>query len=206
MECEQLSLEDLDQQLSCGALEEPLEEDFQRMLSEWETHISSLAPGQETEESSSQERVLASCSPPSPQPPPPAPRPVPCSGLRSPVLPRPGLPYTRGPCSGVTRIARPGQTSFLPLSPLRSPPRSPQRPVQVPPSCSWLYIEKLHDSLNVLLLHFRLPPAPPPPEPAPTLLLAGHNQVLILHLRSLLHAGTPEAANGVVGDEFPAGR
>ena len=48
LECGDISLAELDHHLSdAAAFQEPLEEDFQKMLSEWETHIGSLATGEE---------------------------------------------------------------------------------------------------------------------------------------------------------------
>jgi len=90
-----------------------LDEDFQRMLSEWESHIGSLESGG---------GVVRATPPPAP------PRPgIPASArltpLRSPVLPRPGQLLTR--LSRAPR-ARPSYAGPGPaLSPIRTPPPCP---------------------------------------------------------------------------------
>ena len=114
LECGDISLAELDHHLSdAAAFQEPLEEDFQKMLSEWETHIGSLATGGEDESGGGGREENSGQCRPHPQPsfrlapsnssPPrtspllsPTTRqlPVSSSGLRSPVLPRsaPQLP------------------------------------------------------------------------------------------------------------------
>ena len=118
LDCGDISLAELDHHLSdAAAFQEPLEEDFQKMLSEWETHIGSLATGGEEESGGGgggREENSGQCRPqpqpsfrlaPSNTPPRTSPLlspttrqlPVSSSGLRSPVLPRsvPLLKYER---------------------------------------------------------------------------------------------------------------
>ena len=149
-----LTFSDIDHQLAdteTNSSQDCLDEDFQKMLSEWESHIVSLTT-------------------PAPASPPPSPvrseeppaassscgslslvsrsssravslssrlnssslpvrlgqaRSLPVSGLRSPVVPRPGVTYTRlaGVGPRATRIS-----SVQAISPIRSPPASPPSP------------------------------------------------------------------------------
>jgi len=159
LECGDISLAELDHHLSdAAAFQEPLEEDFQKMLSEWETHIGSLATTGGEEETGGggggREDNSAQCRPhpqpsfrlgPSNSSPPrtspllsPTTRqlPVSSSGLRSPVLPRPGVSYTRVAGLGMPRVSSKSSPAYLPvaaLSPLRSPPASPQYSQPRPP-------------------------------------------------------------------------
>jgi len=155
LECGDISLAELDHHLSdAAAFQEPLEEDFQKMLSEWETHIGSLATGGEDEAGGGgREENSGQCRPhpqpsfrlaPSNTPPRTSPLlspttrqlPVSSSGLRSPVLPRPGVSYTRVAGLGMPRVSSKANPTYLPvaaLSPLRSPPASPQYSQQRPP-------------------------------------------------------------------------
>jgi len=137
LNCAEMSLSEIDQHLA-GAGQECLEEDFQKMLNEWETHIGSLAgseceslpPVSESPATQQQPRVTTS-----PHLPlrlaSPLHRQLPVSsGLRSPVLPRPGVTYTRVAGLGprVTSRSSPSYITSVPvpaISPLRSPPVSP---------------------------------------------------------------------------------
>jgi len=138
LNCAEMSMSEIDQHLAEAVGQECLEEDFQKMLNEWETHIGSLAgsesealpPVSECTLTQPQPRVQAS-----PHQPlrlaSPLHRQLPVSsGLRSPVLPRPGVTYTRVAGLGprVTNRSSPSYITSVPvpaLSPLRSPPVSP---------------------------------------------------------------------------------
>ena len=139
-----LSFSDIDQQLAdteTNSSQDCLDEDFQKMLSDWESHIGSLttpAPAspvlceepppvssQSMVKSSSTRQVSLSSRLTS------LPvrlgqagqvRSLPISAVRSPAVPRPGVTYTRvaGVGPRATRIS-----SVQAISPIRSPPASP---------------------------------------------------------------------------------
>ena len=149
-----LSFSDIDQQLAdteTNSSQDCLDEDFQKMLSDWESHIVSLttpaAPaspppspvrseeppvvsssGQSLLSRSSSSRAVSLSSRLSSSSLPvrlSQARSLPVSSLRSPVLPRPGVTYTRlaGVGPRATRIS-----SVQAISPIRSPPASPPSP------------------------------------------------------------------------------
>jgi len=140
LNCAEMSLSEIDQHLAEAAGQECLEEDFQKMLNEWESHIGSLAGSEsdslpQVSENTSitpQPQLKVQTSPHQPlRLGSPHQRQLPVSsGLRSPVLPRPGVTYTRVAGLGprVTSRSSPSYITSVPvpaLSPLRSPPVSP---------------------------------------------------------------------------------
>jgi len=138
LNCAEMSLSEIDQHLAEAAGQECLEEDFQKMLNEWETHIGSLSGSESealppvSENTTTQPQQKIQTSPHQPlRLASPHHRQLPVSsGLRSPVLPRPGVTYTgvAGLGPRVTNRSSPSYITSVPvpaLSPLRSPPVSP---------------------------------------------------------------------------------
>jgi len=142
-----LSFSDIDQQLAdteTNSSQDCLDEDFQKMLSDWESHIGSLTTPAPASPVRTEEPPAAPCQVKSPstrqvslssrltslslpvrlgqagQV-----RSLPVSSLRTPALPRPGVTYTRVAGLGprATRIS-----SLQAISPIRSPPASPPSP------------------------------------------------------------------------------
>ena len=141
-----LSFSDIDQQLAdteTNSSQDCLDEDFQKMLSDWESHIGSLTTPAPPSPVRSEEPPVSLSVVKSPntrqvslssrltslpvrlsgqagQV-----RSLPVSSLRSPALPRPGVTYTRvaGVGPRATRIS-----SVQAISPIRSPPASPPSP------------------------------------------------------------------------------
>ena len=150
-----LTFSDIDQQLAdteTNSSQDCLDEDFQKMLSDWESHIVSLTTPAPP--------ASPPASPVRSEEPPAAPqqslalasrsgssravslssrlsssslpvrlgqaRSLPVSSLRSPAVPRPGVTYTRLAGVGPTRATR--ISSVQAISPIRSPPASPPSP------------------------------------------------------------------------------